>query len=199
MRRDRGFTLLEVLVVVAIAGLLFVGLSQGTRVGLLAWAMQARRINTHGGMDEVDLALRRMIAQMDPGTDAVQNPIIGNRSSVSFTTELPMTADALMTRRADVWLGVDGSHRLILRWTPHLHAKPLGPQPQPQTAVLLEGVDSLQISYWQPATTGQAAGWLQEWQRTDLPALLRLHLTFSGDGSRRWPDIIASTERERTD
>ncbi|MBV9735696.1 MAG: prepilin-type N-terminal cleavage/methylation domain-containing protein [Acidisphaera sp.] len=197
MRGDRGFTLLEVLVVLVIAGLLFFGLAQGTHVGLLAWGMQARMLNARAGLDEVDLALRRMIVQMDPGGQSVAHPLDGSASAVSFTTELPLTAGTLVTRRADVWLGLDGTHRLVLRWTPHLHAQPLGPAAAPSTTVLLEGVDRLQIAYWLPPAPGQAAGWRDAWQADSLPGLVRIRLAFSERDGRRWPPIIVAPPRER--
>ena len=40
----RGFTLLEMLAVLAVLGLLLAGLSQGIRFGLRAWDMQAREV-----------------------------------------------------------------------------------------------------------------------------------------------------------
>jgi hypothetical protein len=51
--------------------------------------------------------------------------------------------------------------------------------------VLMEGVTSLQIAYWQPPGV-----WVSSWQQPDLPLLIRLRMRLQGD--RRWPDIVAA-------
>lgn len=183
-----GFTLLEVLVALVVMGFLLVGLSQGTRFGLRAWDIQARMIDEHGELDAVDRALRRLIQQLDPGTPTTGSTLAGTARQIVFTSDLPMAAVAA-TRRADMILAVDAAHRLMLRWTPHMHAVRIGPPPALQDAELLRGVDRLEIGYWRRDGVG---GWLSRWSDRELPALIRIRIVFVEGDARTSPDIVAA-------
>src|ERR1700753_1633933 len=105
---NRGFTLLEMIVVVAVMGFLVIGLTEGSRFGLRAYKHQADMIADHDQFDAVDRTLRQLLTQvqMRGGTDA---------GALSFTGNLP-AAVAVGTRRADMDLLVDPDHQLILNW-----------------------------------------------------------------------------------
>lgn len=191
MSRQGGFTLLEILVALIVLGLIVIGLAQGVQFGLRAWDAQARTIARREDLDAVDRTLRRLVEAMDPGSSAEPLTIAGTARSVAFTTSLPMFAAALPTRRADVALGVDAAHRLMLRWTPHLHAVLLAPAMAQETE-LLRGVDHLEIAYW----AGTAGGWQASWNLPLPPGLVRIRLVFAKGDARRWPDIVAAPMRE---
>jgi len=190
MRGTAGFTLLEVLVALVVLGFLMLGLTQGTRFGLLAWDRQARGVDRRGDLDAVDRALRRLIEQAEPGAGTSPAPFAGESGALTFATELPLSAGALPTRRAEVELTVGAGHRLLLRWTPLLHA--IRPTPPPtQTTELLSGVDGLELSY-----LGDG-GWVDSWKGPALPALVRIRIVFTKAQKRHWPDIVAAPLRER--
>ena len=94
MKRAAGFTLLEVLVALVVFGLLMAGLSQGVRVGLRAWSMQARQSAQWSDLDAVDRTLRGLIARMDPGGQRRDPLLRGGPHAFAFTTELPQAAAA---------------------------------------------------------------------------------------------------------
>ncbi len=196
MKRAAGFTLLEVLVALVVFGLLMAGLSQGVRVGLRAWSMQARQSARWSDLDAVDRTLRGLIARMDPGGQRRDPLLRGGPHAFAFTTELPQAAAAMGTSRADVALGVDADHRLVLRWRPAEHVVRFAPPPPPRVAVLLDGVAALDLQYWRPPAGVQAGAWLRAWSGRRLPALVRLHIAFA-DPARRWPDIVAAPARVR--
>jgi general secretion pathway protein J len=194
--RQAGFTLLEVLVALAVLGFLALGLAGGVRFGLGAWESQARLIDRTGDLDVADRALRRIVAQLVPTDDARLPGLRGTARGFEGVTELPAAAVALPTRQAVVALGVDRAQRLMLRWTPHLHARRLGPPPAPDESELLRGVERIEIAYWSAAAGG---GWLPAWMRVELPDLVRFRLVFARGDRRRWPDIVAAPMRERSE
>ena len=189
MRRDAGFTLLEVLVALTVLGFLMLGLTQGVRFGLLAWDRQSRVTTARMELDALDRVLRRLIEQMDPGTRRDPPVVVGTAGSVEFRTNLGPAAGPLGVRDADVRLTVEGG-RLVMRWRPHLRATRFAAPPPHSEAELLRGVAGLEIAYW------GAAGWQPGWTGRGLPALLRVRLRFAAGDGRWWPDIVAAPLRE---
>ena len=194
MRPDRGFTLLELLVALVVFGMLMAGLGQTVRFGLAAWRTQTRQIDRTADLDGVERVLRGVIAGIAPGRANDPPNIVGTAASFAFTSELPEGAGPEASRTADILLRVDGAHRLVLQWTPHLHVAWVGRRPDPTTTDILAGLDRLELSYWTAD-----AGWRGEWRERSPPDLVRVRLRFpSGDG-RRWPDIVAAPQRRRAD
>ena len=185
--RPPGFTLLELLVALAVFGMLVVMLNQGVAFGLRATSMQGRADDRQGDLDAVDRALRRIIEDADPGIFPEPATLKGTTGSVSMITELP---DRLTGRpeRAEATIFASGGD-LRLRWRKRRHVAPFGPPPPAQEMVLLQGVRSLQIGY----SAGDA--FLSSWSAERLPKLVRLKLDFA-DSSRHWPPILATPKRE---
>lgn len=196
VKRDAGFTLLEVLVALVVLGFLVAGLTQGTRFGLRALDRGAARAAVAGDLDAVDRVLRRLVEAMEPG-NAREPPVVeGDRGAFRIVTDLGAAAAALGDGAAEVRLVVEGG-RLVLRWRPARHVIPLAPPPPPDRAVLLEGVAGLELAYWGPAEAGGAPAWQDTWSRESLPALVRFRLLFPAGTGRRWPDIVAAPRRDR--
>jgi general secretion pathway protein J len=188
-----GFTLLETLVALIVLSFVVLGLSQGLRFGVDAWDHQSAIISRDGDLDAIDRLLRTMIAGMVAADDPHVVAIEGTRDRLAFTTAMPAGAPVGPHRLADVLLGVDGSRRLVIRWTPHLHARLLMP-PAAHETTLLPGVAGLTLAYFQNAKAGQPAGWVTQWRGAIPPALVRLHLDFVA-AEMRWPDLIVAPMR----
>jgi general secretion pathway protein J len=189
-----GFTLLEVLVALVVFGLLMGGLTQGVRFGLQAWQTQARNLAQRGDLDAVDRTLRSLVAEAVPG-DFGGLPIdfTARQHSLEFLTELPIAAGAAGTRAAEVRLAVDAAHHLDLFWRPH-QGIPLGPPRPPTRTVLLDGVDRLDLSYWQPTASGGT--WVRAWSAQVLPSLVRIRIVFPAADGRHYPDIVVAPRRD---
>src|SRR5258708_39228865 len=80
-RGDRGFTLLELLVVILILGLIVTALTGGVRFAGRAWATQERRIDRLDDVDAVQNVLRQLIAS--------GYGFQGDASSMHFITTMP--------------------------------------------------------------------------------------------------------------
>lgn len=193
MTRGRsGFTLLEILAVLAGLGILSLGLIQGARFGLQSWNRQRRASDSVAELDATDVALRGLIERMEPGTSPDPPDIAGSRHILSFITKLPTSAAGMPMHRIAATLLADGQGRLILRWAPSPHARQILPV-QPVETILLDGVDQLDISY---RSSDPASSWQSEWYEPALPSLIRIHLGFAPNDLRRWPDLVAAPLRE---
>lgn len=192
-RRQPGFTLLELLVALLILGLIISGLAGGTKLGLKALGAQSRSLATHQDLEPVDRLLRRLVGSMALPDDKRQPGLVGDRAGFACLTHLQAAEAPGLAPRVDAVVASDNAHRLVLRWSPHLHAQRLRAGPPPSQEILLEGVARLEVSYLSP----DRINWLAQWKRTDLPALIRIELIFPPGDPRRWPAIVAATRQVR--
>ncbi len=194
-RRQCGFTLLEILVVVVVLGLLVVGLGHGVRTGLALWDAQQRRVGQTAELDASARILRTLLTGIMAaptgitGATAANNAFKGDAEHLNFVGDLPTGLGT--TRRADIALGLRKGN-LVLTWTPHLHEIPLGPPPPPTDTELIARVEHLDIAYWGAATPDQAAAWQTHWDGPAPPQLVRVRLVFGKGDQRRWPDLVAA-------
>lgn len=179
--------MLEVLIALALFGLLLAALTQGVRFGLTAWGLQDRALTSVEALDATDRSLRLLIGGMEPDLPGAAGPVVtGHADSLTFISRLPLADQA--ERRADMTLLRDDRSRLILRWRPHRHER--GPVAETTDTVLLDAVDGLEMAYWRPGGPGHAGGWVENWAQVGRPALIRVRLRFPKGDPRHWPDMI---------
>jgi prepilin-type N-terminal cleavage/methylation domain-containing protein len=184
MRRASGFTLLEVLAGLVVLGLIIVLLTHSVDFALGSWQRQAFELTTHDELEPIDRALRRLIEQTDPGDPGWPPVFEGRAHTMLLATEMP----DVPAGEAVAALGTNEAHQLVLTWRSRL----VRPAVQHST-VLLEGVERLDIGYWQP----EANVWLDSWSLHNLPALVRFRVVFQHGDPRRMPDLIAAPMRAR--
>jgi general secretion pathway protein J len=189
-RPDAGFTLLEIIVAVVVLGFILAGLVQGARFGINAWDVQARLTDNAAEMERLDRVLRLVVEQAAPPMAADDKPFSGQEHRMLLTTRLPDQPPTEPIRRAQIAVGVDDQHRLLLRWQPHPNAVALKPVPPPQQIVLCEGVDHFDLSYRQAVADG--GRWKTTWDDNPLPALVTMHIVLQS-GHRQIPTIVAAT------
>ena len=190
MSRRNGFTLLEVLAALAVLGLLSGLLAASVRLVLRARTTEARVLHQREDLDATDRTLRTLIAGMEPGAIGAAPLIAGSADRLAFSAVLPQGAG--IPGAADLLLAVAPDHRLVLRYTPHRHVRPLGPPPPVHEATLLEGVTRLDLAYW-PRTPPW--GWIGTWDGPLLPALVRIRIVLPAGDPRHWPEIVAAPMR----
>ncbi len=176
--QEGGFTLLELLVVLAVLGFVVLGLAQGLRLGLVAWQRQGQAVGWREQMTSTERLLRHVLEQAEPNAPAGAPPLLGTAGTLLFRSTLPGGVAAEMA------LGVDAEARLVLRWQPRAPAPP-------QQRVLLERVARLRLGYW-----AADAGWAEAWAHPALPTLVRVHVELPA-GTRPWPDILVRPMLER--
>ena len=194
MRRDAGFTLLEIVAALAVFGILLVALSQGLQFGVRAGAIQARDNQRRQDIEAVDRSLRLLVRRIQPGDD--RNPVAalqGTATALELLTQLPFAPGPVASRQISGALEVDAAHRLVLRWALSPHAAWLHGAPPPTDTVLLENVRSLDIAYWKDAAGG-GGQWQRSWTETSPPSLVRMRITFGGEHPAVWPDIVVAPD-----
>ncbi|MBE7210283.1 MAG: prepilin-type N-terminal cleavage/methylation domain-containing protein [Gluconacetobacter diazotrophicus] len=190
--RQAGFTLLEVVVAVTVFAILLLTLARGTQFGLAAFDRQGRMAETAGRLEAVDTLLRRLLAGLDPGTQVDGSTVTGAPHAMAFRAPLPTGRGTDDTpEMADLRLSVDDGHRLLLSWLPYQHVIRTGAPRRPDTAVLLDGVDHIDLDYWSDG------GWHPRWEDRQPPSLIRIRIVFSEGDARHWPDIVVAPEREQ--
>jgi general secretion pathway protein J len=181
-----GFTLLEIVVALAVFGFLLLGLSHTVRFGLTAWRQDTRMSEEKTDLEAIDRTLRAIIENLAPSDDPEQPAIVGSPDTMTGLTRLRVPASGAVPIRIEAGLAVSGT-RLVLRWRPYHHRVPFGPPPPPQETELVNDVARLGISYWQPS-----GHWTSSWHEPGMPLLIRLRVTFAGQNPPRWPDIVAA-------
>jgi len=196
--RQAGFTLLEMIVVLAVLGLLIIGLTQGVRAGLALWDAQSRRTGEIAELDAAARVLRSLLSGITPSPSAgfgaggaSASETKGTVDSFAFVGDLPTGLGT--TRRADVTLTLSQG-RLVLRWIPHRHELSISPAPEPTETELIHGIDRLELSYWGSPSPDQAAGWRTQWDGPAIPELIRVHLMLEAGDRRRFPDLIVAPQ-----
>lgn len=196
-----GFTLVELLVVMALLSLLMLGLVSAVRTmaqteeridGRLAEADQFRV--TTGFVREIlgriSIRKRRGEESLKPGG----SPFLfhGQPTSVSWVGVMPARhgAGGLYFFRLGLE-GYQGEDTLVIRFTPWDDSSVFPNWDQAQARVLLKGVTSFVLSY--EDVTKESETWISTWQETDsLPEHVRLAVqTRSGD----WPLWIVATRQ----
>ena len=171
----------------AVTGLLVLGLAQGTKSGLALFYKQSALMEHRADLDAVYRVLRDLIAHARPGSEWEALEFVGAAHSAAFTTVISLPTVGPSATREDVELVVDPTHRLSLVWIPHLHAVRTGRMPTPAVVPLIDGVTQLDLSYW-PAKDG---GWTTIWRNSIPPRLVRMRILFA-DADRRWPVLVTA-------
>lgn len=185
----RGFTLLEMLVVLVLSAIILGALAQGTHIGLGSVATAERWTGETDDIAETDVLLRSLVRGVDPG-DPVLDPhaVIGHADSLAFRTTLPSIPPGARIADADVRIAVV-RHRLVLFWTSALPAPRA--TPVPHEVVLLAHVEALRIAY--RAASDPPGTWRDTFDAADTPLLIRFRIT--RDAARALPDIVAAPFR----
>jgi general secretion pathway protein J len=203
-----GFTLLELVIAIAIAGLIIVGLSAGLRFDLRALRSQDAHIARYAEMNAVASTLRHLVAEAH-GFD-------GTATHLAFVGTLPAALDR--PGLFDISLDLDTRQTLTVSWTPHHPPSPGSDgsgksgavsssannnpvsksatnkssedsDPDQASTTLLDDVDALELGYYTQGS-GKVDGWQEATVKDAAPKLIRIRLRLGPNDPRRWPELV---------
>jgi general secretion pathway protein J len=194
---EAGFTLVELLVALALFSLLAMLLFDNVRFGLQAWQHgSAHAENTEHSMISQDL-LRRMIGNIYPMlvADGGIQPRIdfdGTKEAISFLGNAPISAGGGGRFRLKVFVERQQSRTDLL-----MSARPELANPQDSSmttrTVLLSDLDRAEFSYFCDAAAERSAKWQDSWtRRSDIPSLVRIRVAFRSGDARSWPELLVA-------
>jgi general secretion pathway protein J len=184
-RRAAGFTLVELLVVLAIFGLMAVLLSGGFHTLVQVVGGGQHRLDRSADLVLTGNFLHRVVADARPLPDGDGVAFDGAPDAMRFVGPPPvrLAQGGFHAER----LAVEdrrGGRQLVFR------AEPIGGE-HGSRSVLLDGVAAIRFAYFGKLVPGERADWHERWPgRAGLPALIRLSVTFA-DGSAV-PDLVVA-------
>lgn len=182
-----GFSLIEMLVSLALLGMLAMMLSEGFGGTRRVWERGAG-----GGGETVAAAqsvLRELVEHAFPWT-AYQGsrPTVefaGEPTQVGFLSVAPAADRPARLRRYGLGVAPDGTLRLDVAAADRATTAPTGRR------LLLKDVRAAEFGYFGSAPPDNSPRWRDHWQaQPQLPLLIRLRLRFADGDARSWPELI---------
>jgi general secretion pathway protein J len=198
--RQRGFTLLELLVAITLLGVLMAALFGALRLGARVWETGEDRLDASARVQVVQDFLRQQLGQTVPLTAITDDPrasgamlFAGEREGLRFVSLLPahLGGGASLLELALRQPASDEPGDLVLRMRPlDLTGDRLAPAAM-EERVLIAGIESLELAYFGAERPAAVPVWWQEWQdQRSLPSLVRMRVGFPQGDRRRWPELI---------
>ena len=190
MSRERGFTLLELLVSLTLLALLTVALVAALRFGASSWRKsQDANLSLHKmrlAEKEISAGLSRLYPRfVDRPPDPAYVDFDGSPTQIRFFTPDPRTGFLL----SSVLEAVGTAPRLAL----HLEQLPdIWNSPNASDHIVLDGLSDVAFDYYGQADGEGAASWHASWQRQPgLPKLIRIRMA-NGNGSMPIAELVVS-------
>lgn len=188
--QDQGFTLLELLVAMALLGLLSLVLWGGLRFGTQVWRISGDDLEHGNKVRSVQAQLTRQITTAYPAflrTDATHAVVAfdGGRDRLDFLTLDPMKPGSMVSVTLDA--PMERGRREMRSRT---HGE-LVRASNPETRILLKDLKSLEFSYFGTETLQDSASWHADWHdKMKPPQLVRIRVEFADRKSDLWPELI---------
>lgn len=196
---EDGFTLLELLVALALLGLLMMLIFGGLRFGARAWTAVDHQTVGASDLGAVQDILRRAIAGAYPvfgSADLDDRTMVfdGRSDSLALVTSLPEAIAPNIRARDRFSLMEEGQSRsLVMAWRLDLPSPSDDAFLAENKVVLLDHVRSLRFEYFGPPDENKDPEWQESWSgRTRLPDLVRVQIERDDAALPLWPGLVSA-------
>lgn len=198
MRAQRGFTLIEMVVALAIVAMISVVLFESLRFGQRAHETVVDRGGSSWQVFSSQRLIRSLLEAAYPREAAPTESVPvygleGDGEKVSVLAAAPLAAGGAGMQRYEIEprRNTKGRIDLVVRWrTDPTTEAPTADSVAEET--LIEDVASVQWAYMSTERDAEPA-WTGQWRgRAELPRLVRLCVGFAADDPRTWPELVMS-------
>ena len=197
--RDAGFTLLELLVSMALLAVMFALVAAGLRFGAKAWEAGTERMGNLSETSAVQHFIRQRLTSVYPILSADEDDdflfFVGTKERVEFATILPDHFGIGGFYKVTIGVSRQGQQTdLVFRHGLYrFDGSNETTQSTDRTSPLLENIDEARISYFGAPTDDEDPRWRASWQdMPTLPELIRVEVGFGEGDDRTWPLMVVA-------
>jgi len=198
LRREDGFTLLEMLIAVSLMALIGIYLSSAISSGRRVWEMHDR-IEDASSVVTVRDFLRRQLQQVWPAfelTETGEHRLVfsGQPYRIEFVSPMSDGTNWSGLYRIGIYKETD-TDRAAIRIVGDLFRPNGAGSAAAFDRNLLDSIESLEFSYFGSPNPLDEAAWYDQWNAEfGLPRLIRVRVRLPPDSPLDWPDIIVGLE-----
>ncbi len=194
VRGQAGYTLIELLIVLALLGLISLAIAGGFRFGARAWERTERAIGAGEAARGGHAALSALLGHIYPrardalGTEPPSFEATAERIAFLADASAPFPARGVWRYTLSVKRGQDGAALLLSQQSEH---GPIAAREE----VLLTGAKQVLFAF--ADVKDGTVSWTDTWSgQANLPALIRVRVVFPPGGGT-WPDLIVRPAIDR--
>jgi general secretion pathway protein J len=191
--RTAGFTLIEVLVALALMGLISTVLIASLEIGGHTWQRVTRTAMQTDEIARSQAFLRLRLATIHPvSAGSSHGPsaesLLGTSTSLEFVSSAPGSGnDRLLRYRIGPSSG--GYSDIEVAYRPDRSGSSHAVAADWSRETLLAGAQGISIQFWESASDIPGR-WVDHWEgKNQLPDLIRIEVSFASDDQRQWPPL----------
>lgn len=191
----RGYTLIELIVALAVLALASVLIIEGLRFGLRAWDAVDTRLSRSDSVSVAQQLLRGRLQELYPYKSSAAArpqpiPLVGQPSEVIFSAPGPHALSGQMLRFRLYLEGAGQIQALKLAWKADSGSATIDSAAPDSVETLLDGVESAAFEYFARGEHDRGA-WMSSWvNQAEPPLLVRLRLRFVTGSAADWPTFV---------
>ena len=188
-RRPHGFTLIEILVALALMGLIATILITSLQIGGHTWQRVMRTTSNTEEITEAQEILRMRLSSLYPEDRVadVSRPsfLVSNGTSLEFSGAAPDFSHGGFLRYQFAVSATSGALE-VRSWLVQHGLDAVSTDSRPER--LLSHVSSMAVQFWQQPDE-HPGRWVDQWNSREIPRLIRIDVAFGANDNRRWPPL----------